>query len=45
MHNCTATMVVCNCSFTRAAQQLASIHGCQLIDRSGLERLVLSAAR
>jgi Restriction endonuclease len=41
MHKCTATMVVCNRSFTRAAQQLAAMHHCRLIDRSELESLAL----
>ena len=42
MHGCTATMVVMNNLFTRAAQQLAEVHNCSLVDRCQLERLVLS---
>ena len=41
IYTCTATMVVCNRSFTRAAQQLAAMHHCRLIDRSELESLAL----
>lgn len=44
MHQCTATMVVCNQTFTRAAQALAQAHDCRLIDRAELESLALRSA-
>jgi restriction system protein len=40
MHDCNATMVVTNNLFTRAAQQLALVHDCELVDRRRLRRLV-----
>ena len=40
MHECGATMVVTNNLFTRAAQQLAVVHDCELIDRRRLRQLV-----
>lgn len=39
VHDCTATMVVTNHSYTRAATQLAEVHGCVLVDRVRLARL------
>lgn len=39
VHDCTATMVVTNHSYTRAAAQLAEVHGCVLVDRVRLARL------
>jgi restriction system protein len=42
MHQCTAVMVVCNRTFTRAAQELAARHNCRLVDRRALEKLALS---
>ena len=39
VHDCTATMVVTNHSYTRAATQLAEVHGCVLVDRVRLGRL------
>jgi restriction system protein len=39
VHDCTATMVVTNHRYTRAAEQLADVHGCVLVDRSRLARL------
>ncbi|MGA7050149.1 MAG: restriction endonuclease [Mycobacterium sp.] len=44
MHGCGATMVVTNNLFTRAAQQLAAVHSCELVDRWQLKRLVLDAS-
>ncbi|PND58332.1 restriction endonuclease [Mycobacterium sp. ENV421] len=38
VHDCTATMVVSNHRYTRAAQQLAEVHGCVLVDRTRLAR-------
>jgi restriction endonuclease Mrr len=35
-HKCTASMVVSNQEFTRAAKELAEIHDCKLIGRSTL---------
>ncbi len=40
MHECNATMVVTNNLFTRAAQQLAVVHDCELVDRRRLRQLV-----
>ena len=40
MHDCNATMVVTNNLFTRAAQQLAVVHDCELVDRRRLRQLV-----
>lgn len=39
VHDCAATMVVSNNRYTRAAEQLAEVHGCVLIDRTRLARL------
>ncbi len=39
VHDCDTTMVVSNHRYTRAAQQLADVHGCVLIDRTRLARL------
>jgi restriction system protein len=39
VHDCTATMVVTNHRYTRAAQHLADVHNCALIDRTRLARL------
>ncbi len=39
MHDCSATMVVTNNLFTRAAQQLAVAHDCELVDRRRLRQL------
>ncbi|MCV7343135.1 restriction endonuclease [Mycolicibacterium rhodesiae] len=39
VHDCTATMVVSNHRYTRAAHQLADVHGCVLIDRTRLARM------
>lgn len=39
-HGCTATMVVTNHSFTRAARTLAQVHRCDLVDRPRLEHAV-----
>ncbi|AQT80007.1 hypothetical protein B1R94_13115 [Mycolicibacterium litorale] len=39
IHDCTATMVVSNHRYTRAAEQLADAHGCVLIDRTRLARM------
>jgi restriction system protein len=44
MHGCSATMVVTNNLFTRAAQQLAAAHDCELVDRWQLKRLALDAS-
>jgi restriction system protein len=43
MHDCGATMVVTNNLFTRAAQQLAVVHDCELVDRRRLRQLVFDA--
>lgn len=43
MHGCSATMVVTNNLFTRAAQQLAVVHDCELVDRWQLRQFVLDA--
>jgi hypothetical protein len=45
MHNCSSTAVVSNRSFTRAALQLAGVHGCRLIDRAELESLAVQASK
>lgn len=45
MHNCNSTAVVSNRSFTRAAQELARVHGCRLIDRTELESIALQASK
>lgn len=39
VHQCTATMVVCNHRYTRAAEQLVEVHGCVLIGRTRLARM------
>ncbi len=39
VHDCSATMVVSNHRYTRAAEQLAEVHGCTLVDRTRLARL------
>jgi restriction system protein len=39
VHECEATMVVSNHRYTRAAEQLADVHGCLLVDRTRLARL------
>ena len=39
VHDCTATMVVSNYRYTPAAQHLAEVHGCILVDRVRLARL------
>ncbi len=39
VHDCGATMVVANHRYTRAAEQLAEVHGCILVDRVRLVRL------
>ncbi|GAY15481.1 restriction endonuclease [Mycobacterium sp. shizuoka-1] len=39
VHDCDATMVVSNHRYTRAAEQLADVHGCVLVDRTRLARL------
>lgn len=39
VHECQATMVVSNHRYTRAAEQLADVHGCVLVDRTRLARL------
>jgi restriction system protein len=39
IHDCGATMVVSNHRYTRAAAQLADVHGCVLVDRTRLARL------
>jgi restriction system protein len=44
MHGCSATMVVTNNLFTRAAQQLAAVHDCELVDRWQLRRFVLDTS-
>lgn len=43
VHDCTATMVVSNHVYTRAAGHLADVHQCVLIDRMGLVRLARAA--
>jgi restriction system protein len=44
-HGCTKSIVVSNREFTRAAQQLAFTHGCQLIGRRALQAWVPPPAR
>jgi restriction system protein len=39
VHDCATTMVVSNHRYTRAAEQLAAVHGCVLVDRTRLARL------
>jgi len=39
VHDCTATMVVTNHRYTPAAEHLAEVHGCLLVDRVRLARL------
>ncbi|KAA0108354.1 restriction endonuclease [Mycolicibacterium sp. P1-5] len=39
VHDCVATMVVSNHRYTRAAEQLAGVHSCVLVDRTRLARL------
>ncbi len=39
VHDCDTTMVVSNHRYTRAAEQLADVHGCVLVDRTRLARL------
>lgn len=39
VHDCGATMVVSNHRYTKAAEQLADVHGCVLVDRTRLARL------
>ena len=39
VYDCTATMVVSNHRYTPAAEHLAEIHGCVLVDRVRLARL------
>ena len=39
VHDCTATMVVTNHRYTPAAERLAEVHGCLLVDRVRLARL------
>ena len=39
VYDCTATMVVSNHRYTRAAEHLAAVHDCRLVDRTGLARL------
>jgi restriction system protein len=39
VHACGATMVVSNHRYTPAAEQLADVHGCVLVDRTRLARL------
>jgi restriction system protein len=43
MHDCSATMVVTNNLFTRAAQQLAVVHDCELVDRRRLRQLAFDS--
>lgn len=45
VHDCTATMVVSNHRYTRAAEHLADVHGCVLVDRVGLARLARRRGR
>lgn len=44
-HGCAKSIVVSNQEFTRAAQQLAVTHGCQLIGRRALQAWVRPPAR
>lgn len=39
VHHCATTMVVANHRYTRAAEHLAAVHGCVLVDRVQLARL------
>lgn len=39
VHHCTTTMVVTNHRYTRAAERLAEVHQCVLVDRTRLARL------
>ena len=39
VHGCTTTMVVSNNRYTRAAEHLAAVHQCRLVDRVRLARL------
>ncbi|WP_264005247.1 restriction endonuclease [Mycolicibacterium sphagni] len=39
VHDCARTMVVSNHRYTKAAEQLADVHGCVLVDRTRLARL------
>lgn len=39
VHDCSTTMVVSNHRYTRAAEQLAEVHDCVLVDRTRLARL------
>ncbi len=39
VHDCSTTMVVSNHRYTRAAEQLAAVHDCVLVDRTRLARL------
>lgn len=39
VHDCVATMVVSNHRYTAAAEHLARVHGCTLVDRVRLARL------
>lgn len=45
VHDCVATMVVTNHRYTRAAEHLADVHGCVLVDRVGLARLARARGR
>jgi HJR/Mrr/RecB family endonuclease len=40
-HNCTASLVVSNQEFTKAAKQLAQTHNCRLVGRSELPKWIL----
>ena len=42
VYGCTETMVVSNHRYTRAAEQLAEVHNCALVDRTRLARLARS---
>ncbi len=44
MHGCSATMVVTNNLFTRAARQLAVVHDCELVDRWQLRQFVFDTS-
>lgn len=43
VHDCTTTMVVTNHRYTRAAQHLAEVHGCLLVDQTRLARWARSS--
>ena len=43
VHDCTATMVVCNHRYTSAAEHLAAAHDCLLVDRVRLARMARHA--